>query len=264
MKKHIFLFIAAFALVFSANAQNDVMYIMKDGEVVAQYNVNTEIDSIIFYEPVSEGTTFTDARDGNVYKQVTIGNQTWMAENLRYLPAVMNTIEDIPAYYVNGYLGTNVEAAKAHPNYMKYGVLYNWYAAMAGASPSNENPSGVQGVCPDGWHLPSKAEWDELTEFVGGGNVAGGKLKATGFEYWDSPNTGATDEYGFDARGGGFHKRVTPGFLDLKKIGYWWSTTPHQVLDNSIMTRFAWNDQGSFMEQNYDKPHGFSVRCVKD
>ncbi len=204
MKRNIFLFLVMFAFAFAANAQNDTMYIMKDGNIIGKYHVNNEIDSVIFYQPQIESNFFTDERDGNVYEFVTIGNQVWMAENLRYLPEVTDStiVLDTPAYYVYGYGGTDVEEAKEHPNYKKFGVLYNWYAAMSGEEPSSSNPSGVKGICPEGWHLPSDAEWFELTDNVGDMSVAGGRLKETGTEYWNAPNTGATNEYDFNGRGG--------------------------------------------------------------
>ena len=124
--------------------------------------------------------SFIDTRDGNVYNYVTIGNQVWMAENLKYLPSVVGSdtsSEITPFYYVYDYDGVNIEDAKATSNYTAYGVLYNWSAAMAGSASSVTNPSGVQGVCPIGWHLPSDAEWIVLTDYLGGENEAGGKLK---------------------------------------------------------------------------------------
>ena len=173
-------FVLSFSSVF---AQNDTMYIMKSGAIVGQYNVNTEVDSVIFYKPTIEETTsgtFIDSRDGNEYNWVQIGDQIWMAENLKYLPSVVGSgtgSETTPYYYVYGYNGTNVADAKATDNYATYGVLYNWTAAMDGEASSTTNPSGIQGVCPAGWHLPSDAEWTELTDYLGGTSVAGGKLK---------------------------------------------------------------------------------------
>ena len=75
---------------------------------------------------------------------------------------------------------------------------------MNGAASSDQNPSGIQGVCPDGWHLPSIAEWEELIECLGNTTVAGGKMKETGTEHWNSPNTDASNESGFTARPGGY------------------------------------------------------------
>ena len=111
---------------------------------------------------------FYDIRDNTHYNVVKIGNQFWMAENLKYLPSVVGVTtasDSIPYCYVYGYNGTSVAAAKATSNYNTYGVLYNWQAAMAGSSSSSANPSGVQAVCPSGWHLPSDAEWSQLTAF---------------------------------------------------------------------------------------------------
>lgn len=98
---------------------------------------------------------FTDPRDGNTYRTVQIGVQCWLAKNLKYLPSVCpatTTPDGSAFYYVYDYQGNNVEEAKATANYRNYGALYNWAAA--------------QEACPPGWHLPSDAEWSELTDFL--------------------------------------------------------------------------------------------------
>jgi uncharacterized protein (TIGR02145 family) len=203
---------------------------------------------------------FYDARDGNAYKTVKIGNQIWLAENLKYLPSVVGPgteSESTPYYYVYGYDGTNVTDAKATSNYTTYGVLYNWPAAMTGSA----NPSGVQGVCPAGWHLPSDAEWTELTDYLGGISVAGGKLKETGTTHWASPNTGATNETGFTALPGGL-RGINGSFNLIGYYGYWWSTD-----DGS--TNYAWYPYMFCSSSDvdwgrYSKRVGFSVRCVRD
>ena len=207
---------------------------------------------------------FTDPRDNNHYNVVKIGNQIWMAENLKYLPSVVGPgtgSQTTPHYYVYGYNGTNVTDAKATANYNIYGVLYNWPAAMNGAASSTTNPSGVQGVCPDGWHLPSDAEWTELTDYLGGTSDAGGKLKETGTTHWNSPNTSATNETGFTALPGG--NRYYDGSFDgIGSNGYWWSATEGDAAD-------AWYRFMIFINSNvyrdyYFKELGFSVRCVRD
>lgn len=259
-------FVLSFSSVF---AQNDTMYIMKSGAIVGQYNVNTEVDSVIFYKPTIEETTsgtFIDSRDGNEYNWVQIGDQVWMAENLAYLPSVnmvADGSEDAAGsyYYVYGYDGTNVADAKATDNYATYGVLYNWTAAMDGEASSTTNPSGIQGVCPAGWHLPSDAEWTELTDYLGGTSVAGGKLKETGTTHWASPNTGATNETGFTALPGG--DRYSSGtFSYIGSHGFWWSATEHGAVaawDSDV------NSADSYVRRNlYGKDVGFSVRCVRD
>lgn len=209
---------------------------------------------------------FTDSRDGKVYKTVAIGDQVWMAENLAYLPSVnmvADGSEDAAGsyYYVYGYDGTNVTDAKATANYTTYGVLYNWTAAMGGESSSASNPSGIQGVCPTGWHLPSDAEWTELTDYLGGTSDAGGKLKETGTTHWNSPNTGATNETGFTALPGGY--RYSDGaFYYFGYDGYWWSASEDYAT-------FAWYRSVNYSFSNvfrnyYDMEVGFSVRCVRD
>lgn len=208
--------------------------------------------------------TFTDTRDGNVYQTVTIGNQVWMAENLKYLPSVVGPgtgSQTTPYYYVNGYNGTDVNAAKATTNYSTYGVLYNWPAAMAGATSSQANPSGVQGVCPTGWHVPSDAEWTVLTDYLGGEGVAGGKLKETGTTHWTSPNTGATNETGFTALPGGT-RYPNGSFSIVGDYGYWWSATEYNA--SSAWGRFVYYDLSNVFRDRYFKEVGISVRCVRD
>ena len=259
-------FVLSFSSVF---AQNDTMYIMKSGAIVGQYNVNTEVDSVIFYKPTIEETTsgtFIDSRDGNEYNWVQIGDQVWMAENLAYLPSVnmvADGSEDAAGsyYYVYGYDGTNVTDAKATANYTTYGVLYNWTAAMDGEASSTTNPSGIQGVCPAGWHLPSDAEWTELTDYLGGYSVAGGKLKETGTTHWASPNTGATNETGFTALPGGY--RDNDGYFNnIGYYGYWWSSTEFNT-SNAYFRYLIYLNYYQISSYNNEKV-GYSVRCVRD
>ena len=220
-------------------------------------------------DPKPTTQTFTDSRDGNVYKFVTIGNQVWMAENLKYLPSVVGSATGsltTPYYYVYGYNGSEVNAAKATSNYSTYGVLYNWPAAMNGAASSTTNPSGVQGVCPAGWHLPSEAEWTQLTDYLGGHSIAGGKLKATGTieagtGLWYAPNTGATNETGFTALPGG-DRYLNAIFDGIGYCGPWWSAT--ECFTNSAWNRFM-NHNNSNVNRNYlSKENGYSVRCLRD
>jgi uncharacterized protein (TIGR02145 family) len=210
--------------------------------------------------------SFTDERDGNQYKFVKIGNQIWMAENLKYMPDVVGfnkwSITE-PYYYVNEYNGTNVNEAKSTVSYNNFGVLYNWPAATNGAPESNSNPSGVQGVCPSGWHLPSRDEWEQFIDYLGGDNVAGGKLKETGTKHWKSPNTDATNESGFTALPGG-------GFIEFSGFEYGaigftsWLMSATDFLTIAISNTqgsidlISWNDSTNF------KAFGLSVRCVKD
>jgi uncharacterized protein (TIGR02145 family) len=207
---------------------------------------------------------FTDTRDNNHYNVVKIGNQIWMAENLKYLPSVVGPgtgSQTTPYYYVYGYSGTTVADAKATANYTTYGVLYNWSAAMNGAASSTTNPSGIQGVCPTGWHLPSDAEWTELTDYLGGESVAGGKLKETGTTHWASPNFGATNETGFTALPGG-NRNKDGTFSNIGNYGYWWSATEGSAA--SAWYRYVGFDYSDVSRFYYYKEVGFSVRCLRD
>lgn len=110
--------------------------------------------------------TMTDARDGNVYKTVKLADQVWMAENLRYLPEQHDDVSDTePRYYIwsdydkDTQLGA--EALKV------YGAFYNWKAALQGEEPqTSADQAPIRGVCPEGWHIPSQAEWQQLAQYV--------------------------------------------------------------------------------------------------
>ena len=267
MRKQIFLSIAAvFLIVGSIQAQNDTMYIMKNGYLISKYSVSNEIDSIVFYPPEiqTNAFTFTDERDGNEYKTVQIGQQVWMAENLKYLPSVSNpgsVSKTNPHYYVYVYNGTNVANAKATDNYKTYGVLYNWSAVMDGAASSSANPSGVQGVCPSGWHVPSKAEWEELINTVGGADLAGYKLKEAGTDHWNVNNT-TDNQTGFTALPGGYLRNINL-FDDIYNYGYWWSTTEKDSNDAFRIQMNYINGQVTIFGSSKETA-AINIRCVMD
>jgi uncharacterized protein (TIGR02145 family) len=197
---------------------------------------------------ISKGT-FTDIRDGNVYKTVTIGDQIWMAENLRYLPVVTGPVSGATAsnrYYVYGYEGTNVTEARATENYKTYGVLYNWVAAKA--------------ACPEGWHIPTDEEWAQLSEYLGGTGV-GGKLKEKGTKHWNSPNTGATNIVGFAALPGG-GRFSTFSFHYSGDQGFWW--TASQDGTGLYYYRYIQQNDKEMLRGYVMMDAGFSVRCVKN
>lgn len=186
--------------------------------------------------------------DGKNYPVVIIGDQTWMAGNLAYLPAVsLSSAGSIAEnhYYIYGYEGSDVSAAKASTSYDTYGALYNWEAA--------------RWACPGGWHLPSDAEWTNLTDFIS--SPAGGKMKESGTAHWSDPNTGATNESGFGARPGGLRKK-SGGFNGLGDYTAYWSSS----LDASLYPWFRYlQSESDFIERDHHdyKDQGFSVRCVK-
>jgi len=227
-----------------------------------------------------ETGTFTDSRDGQTYNWVKIGDQVWMAENLAYLPSV-NRVEDGSEdnssrkyYYVYGYDGTSVSEAKATENYDTYGVLYNWNAVMAGASSSSSNPSGVQGVCPDGWHVPSDEEWKELEMELGmsqseaddygyRGTNEGSKLAGNASLWGDGEleNNSAFGTSGFSALPGGY--RSSYGSFDyIGRYGHWRSST---VVNSSSALARGLGELNSDVARDWPyKERGSSVRCVRD
>ncbi|HQP04984.1 MAG TPA: fibrobacter succinogenes major paralogous domain-containing protein [Bacteroidales bacterium] len=248
-------------LSIGLNAQTDHIAVqdvkLENGATITNYNNGICKDKVFEntrFEMVSNPCdSLTDLRDGNKYKTVKIGNQVWMAENLRYLPEVVRRktgdiyLKDFEFFYVYGFNDTTVSKAKATRNYQTYGVLYNWKAA---------NTS-----CPEGWHLPSDAEWQQLSDFLGGDNVAGGKLKEIGVTLWKKPNIGAIDSFGFKARpGGGRH--YDKRFYFIGRYGYWWSSTEDGP--NTAWARYMWDQASKMHRNNGRKDMGFSVRCVKD
>ena len=212
-------------------------------------------------------TTPPSASDynGNVYEAVIIGNQVWMAENLK------STHYADGSALVDGTGAGNIDAdytTKYYFNYndnesyvAAYGRLYTWAAVMNGEASSNNNPSGVQGACPTGWHIPSDAEWTELTDYLGGESVAGGKLKEIDLTHWNSPNTGATNETGFTALGSGYRDDITLS-QELKTRVLWWSSTVYNT-DNTY-GRYIFNNSGAVVRNYIEKDTGISIRCLKD
>jgi len=176
-------------------------------------------------ETMKEYGSVTD-KGGKTYKTVVIGEQTWMAENLDY----------------------EVEYSKCYNNDSgnceKYGRLYDWLAAME--------------VCPNGWHLPSDAEWSKLINFIDtttlAFNMAGGKLKAT--------SANGVDNYGFSALMGGC--LYNGSFADVSATGYWWSATQSSVSNAYARYMYRSSGGGTVMSGNNAKTNSFSVRCVKD
>ena len=223
-------------------------------------------------------TTVTDF-DGNIYQTVLIGNQVWMSENLKSIhyadgtPLVSGTgVGDISGDYTTKYYFWYNDDSATY--FETYGALYTWAAVMNGAASSNNNPSGIQGVCPDGWHLPSDTVWKELEMYLGmsqlsadstglRGTDEGGKLKEAGITHWNSPNTGATNSSGFTAVGAG-KRSYNGGFSSLgEKNNFWTSWTGYQLflLDH---------DSGSYHYAEGSGPddsllrYGCSIRLIKD
>jgi len=191
------------------------------------------------------GETFTDNRDGKEYRWVQIGSQVWMAENLNY----------------------DADGSKCYGNSAdscaKYGRLYNWSTAMGGKASSSASPSGVPGVCPAGWHIPSEGEWLTLVLFVGSG--AGRKLKSQN-DWYDCGTVGSgksyvcEDEYGWSALPGGYGN--SDGSFHVAGIyGLWWSATEN---DANYARNRVMDYLGNVLMDSNVKADLFSVRCIQD
>jgi uncharacterized protein (TIGR02145 family) len=196
------------------------------------------------------GNGLTDI-DGNTYPTQIIGSQEWMSENLkttRYRDGELITHLTSQSEWAATTNGAWCNYNNSTNNEAIYGKLYNWYAV-----------SDPRNVCPIGWHVPSDAEWSILTDYLGGDSFAGGKMKALNF--WNVPNTAATNQSKFSGLPGGL--RSSNGeFYSVGNFGYWWSSS---VYDSN----FAWfrlldYNSGKATRDGFIKRSGFSVRCLRD
>ena len=190
--------------------------------------------------------------DGNVYQTVQIGNQVWTVTNLKVTH--YRNGDAIPTGHSNSEWSnldnTQTGAYAVYDgNESIYGYLYNWYAV-----------DDSRNIAPEGWHVPTDNEWQTLVDYLGGKRVAGGKLKEEGTTHWNSPNTEATNEAGFAARPGGY--RSGNGYYGMGSYGYFWSSTEYSSY--TAWTRLLHYTGSVVYRSNYRKPHGFSVRCVRD
>lgn len=194
----------------------------------------------------------TDA-DGNNYTVVKIGEQLWMAENLKTTKygngESVSSIEDNSAWS-NLTTGAYCAYNNKDENSSTYGYLYNWYAA----SDSNN-------LAPIGWHVPSDAEWQDLNNYLGGDFVAGGKQKSIGTAYWDFPNTNATNETGFSGLPSGT-RSYSGAYALMGKVGYFWSSSNADSF-GAWLHPLVYDDEGA--QRGYNgKKFGYSIRCLKD
>jgi uncharacterized protein (TIGR02145 family) len=180
-------------------------------------------------------STITDSRDGETYSVVKIGNQCWMAENLRY---------NASGSWLN----------PANPSTV-YGRLYDWATVMNGSGSSSSSPSGVQGICPSGWHLPSDAEWTTLTTAIGGTETGTAMKSTTGWS-----NGAATNASGFNAFPAGIY--YSGRFGDLGDATGFWSSTEFSFDGTWCRSLGYW---GTGVSRHYDyKEYGHFCRCAKD
>jgi uncharacterized protein (TIGR02145 family) len=224
----------------SSEAVVDICYTSKGNDVTENENC---------------GNSIVDSRDGNVYKTVKIGNQVWFAENLRYA----GNIPEAADYGVWMDRVRNGQAAWVYNNNdpnnnSLYGKLYNWIAVNTG------------NLCPPGWHIPSDEEWTVLTNFLGGEEVAGGKMKSvTG---WPAPNVAASNESGFSGLPGG-SPNMYVYFTPITRIGGWWTSSFADSYGNwyrSILNSESQIKRSSSTDYYFAPVTnvGFSCRCLKD
>jgi uncharacterized protein (TIGR02145 family) len=203
--------------------------------------------------------TVTDI-DGNVYETVQIGDQLWMTENLKVTHYIDGT--EIPTGYSDDdWAGLSTGAYAVYgdneSNADTYGYLYNWYAV-----------DDDRGICPASWHVPTDGEYTELSDYLGGTSVAGGKLKectegsCPESEYWYSPNTGATNESGFTALPGGAHYYYYGNGRHMGYNGSFWSSTEYG--SNNAWHRGLESNNSEISRRDYGKDSGFSLRCIRD
>jgi uncharacterized protein (TIGR02145 family) len=214
-------------------------------------------------------TTVTD-RDGNIYKVFKIGNQYWMDANLR------------TKHYADGTLLTNLYKTTPAPGHITVsdtataytewqgqdtsyiydlGLYYNWAAVMRGSASSNASPSGVQGPCPNGFHVPSDAEWQTLISYLGGGATAGGPLK--GGAYWEGGNAGYSyqNASGFNALPAGY--LASTGLFAWRDFnGYFWTTTAHDSANANVI--ILTSSSTGVVDTFYNIGSAVSCRCLQN
>ncbi|MEI6586951.1 MAG: fibrobacter succinogenes major paralogous domain-containing protein, partial [Sediminibacterium sp.] len=209
----------------------------------------------------SNGTTWTSAAPSGgggsgaavFLPTIVIGTQQWMEKNLDVM--TYRNGEVIPQETDNTkWAGLTTGAwcwySNSADNGAIYGKLYNWYAV-----------NDPRGLAPQGWHIPTDAEWTTLGTLLGGDAAAGGKMKTTGTTIWNTPNTSATNQSGYAGLPGGF-RGYGGAFSYVGFNGYWWSATVNNL--TTAWYRGLYFNNGSLFRDNDYKAYGFSVRCLRD
>jgi len=207
------------------------------------------------------GDPFVDPRDNQSYTTVQIGTQCWMAENLNIGTMIQGASNQTNNAIIEKYCYDNNTA-----NCDVYGGLYQWNEMMQYVT-----TPGVKGICPDGWHLPTDAEWCVLEQYVDPtiscsvtgwrGVDGGGKLKEAGTTHWAAPNTGATNSSGFTGLPGGCRDYTAGSFFSLTYYGYFWCSSES---GSYAWYRYLSCNIAQVSRTSYNKYNGFSVRCLLD
>ncbi|MBT3252174.1 MAG: hypothetical protein HN729_09955 [Candidatus Marinimicrobia bacterium] len=213
----------------------------------------------------NDGTNRITDIDGNIYKTVKIGNQIWMAENLKashYMNGDSIYLELRNDQWSNLKTGAFCYYDNDPENIENFGYLYNWYVV-----------SDERQVCPENWHIPTEMEFEELEGYLGmdaidiqkfgwRGNDQGGKLKDENTFLWDPPNVGATNESGFSAIPGGFRRRRSGAYEGINDGCYIWSSTDYifDEVSHRVLSYFTSN----IYHSGIHKSNGMSIRCIQD
>jgi uncharacterized protein (TIGR02145 family) len=223
-------------------------------------NSNYRVRAVRSFSSFNCGDVFVDSRDGQSYETVQIGDQCWMAENLNIGSQIDGSEEMTDNGTIEKYCFNNDPA-----NCETYGGLYQWDEIM-----NYTTTEGVQGICPEGWHLPTDADWCILEQVVDStitcnstgnrGVDGGGKLKETGTLHWECDNTGATNSSGFTALPGGW--RSFGNFVNMNWEGSWWSSSEYD--NTNAWHRGLFCDNAQVVRHNDQKIFGRSVRCLRD
>ena len=213
--------------------------------------------------------------ESNAYNVAEIGTQTWMAENLRTTqyangtPLVDGTgIDSLDYFNIISYYFAYDDNPE---NINTYGLLYTPPAFLNGDYNATTVPNTVQGVCPNGWHMPSINEWDILINYVGGEAIAGGKLREFGYDHWTSIEKPGSDLYGFTALPGGIRDPYLNSlnnsyYSGLGLTAIFASSTFQTSIDNVTIAKAMWGggDEGIHSWEWAGKGHAIPVRCIKD
>lgn len=207
--------------------------------------------AVYFFGSIGELTAQMNDIDGNSYPTVVIGNQEWMAKNLRSsrlnngmaIPLETNNTawvaaaQPVSCWYANDSVQHDID----------FGRLYNGITVL--------NPD----VCPTGWSIPTVRDWDEMVDFLGGPTVAGGKLKQVGFEYWDEPNAGATNSSGFTALPSGYRSQTDGSFNYKGQRAGWFVLAPN----NSLAFRWVSWSIANAGTGPISPQAGLAIRCMR-
>lgn len=206
--------------------------------------------------PDTECEASVEDIDGNSYDVVAIGSQCWLQQNLKTTQfRDGSAIEEVSDAL--DWAGTDAAARTSYNNDMalfdSYGALYNWAAVV-----------DERGLCPEGWHVPTRLDWERLVGQLGGPLVAGGKMKTPGTTVWLEPNADATNESGFTGLPGGdyTYDNALVSFSGLTNTTTFWSSTPRE--GDEVYVRYLFWNNGDLWETQLDRRSGLYVRCIAD